>query len=338
LILVPEKWNYFYQQHGRRLAEALTDLGFKAEISSLNACPDRTYDWCVLTNISEVMYDITPGGPNEGLQFTPEMERGAVARLRQRGRKWGAVAACSLDCVSTVWYQLLQRRCDAVGIDTILDFGLHSQAEALSTKERESYVFLFNGLTSSEEQVLEEAHSDKQRSIPWAFVGHSTRKRIALVHRLVREVDPRGFVYMPDLAPITEKNSPHISQGQYEAVLRHARYQVWCTHHDHFYMESERFRMSLLGGSVPIKAMPSLCDCPEDVPFAYLLVEEEELAPYLARQHFASLRQRFQNEFRSAKSLKTSLSEYLTAAGILCPLPDETTPAALARPPRRVAS
>ena len=334
LILVPEKWNYFYHQHGRRLTEALTELGFEAEIATLTTCPDRTYDWCVITSVTEVIFDHTHPGPAEqSVYFTPERERAAVGILRNLARKWKAVAACSLDCLGTRWFRELKERCDAIGIKTLLDFGLFGQAKSMPSDSRASYHFIFNGLTTSEALALEEGFADEQRTIPWAFVGHATPNRVTLVDRLVQEIDPGGFVYLPRIGPIFEKNSPHLNQAQYETVLRHTRYQIWCTHHDVFYMESERFRMSLLGGSVPLKVVPSRRKCPPGIPFDFLLVEEDELARFLLQCSFPLLRRRFLEEFRSRPSLKDSLGEYLARAGIVRPSADGEP----ARMPRKAA-
>ena len=86
------------------------------------------------------------------------------------------------------------------------------------------------------------------RHIPWAFVGHMTESRVALVDFLVHQFDPGGFVYIPTLAPYTETDSPHLNQREFERVLYHTRYQMWRSHHEHFYLEPERFRTSLLTG------------------------------------------------------------------------------------------
>jgi hypothetical protein len=323
LVLIPERQNYFYRQLGRRLAETLRELGVVPDLVTLAECPDRPYDWCVLTNINELVFDHAYAGVAEPKDYvTGEQERAATDTLRLMARRWRAVAGCSLDCVTTCWYQALHHRCGQAGIDTILDFGLHDQRAALPAAAPAAYRFILNGLTPSERRRLDEGgFADERRTIPWAFVGHVTPNRVALVDRLVREVDPRGFAYLPRLGPITEKNSPHLAQQQYETVLRHARYQVWCTHHKGFYMEGERFRMSLLAGSVPIKLMAGGRRPPAGVSFRYLLLDEDEAARRLSEFSFPDLRRRFVDDFRALGGLKQSLGEYLLAIGLLDALP-----------------
>jgi hypothetical protein len=325
LVLVPERLNYFFHLHGRRLAEALRELGFVTDVATLPACPDRPYDWCVLTNVTELIYDHAYHGAAEVGEFvSPPQERDAVAALRLLARRWRAVAACSLDCVSPHWYRELKERCAVAGVETILNFGLHDQRAVLPAAWRPSYHFLVNGLTSSERRRLDEGEfADDRRALPWAFVGHLTSDRAALVDRLVAEVDPRGFVYAPRIGPRADKDSPHLGQRQYETVLRHARYQVWCSHQNGFYLESERFRLSLLAGSVPIKVMAAGRQPPAGVPFRYLLLDEDEVAQCLREFSFPALRRRFVNDFRALKGLKQSLGEYLLAAGLLAALPAE---------------
>ena len=56
LVLISGKSNnYFYNLCGRRLAETLRELAFEVDVTTLAEHPNNTYDWCVLSNISEVM-------------------------------------------------------------------------------------------------------------------------------------------------------------------------------------------------------------------------------------------------------------------------------------------
>src|SRR5262249_46022612 len=157
------------------------------------------------------------------------------------------------------------------------------------------------------------------RTFPWAFVGHSTPERTALVDYLLQAVDPRGFVYMPALTTFTEKGSPHLNQQQFERVLRHTRYQFWCSHHAHFYMEPERFRTSLLTGGVPVKVVESKAKVPPSVPFSYLVVEERNLAGWVKEGVFAQVRRRFRRDFLGLGRLHHHLAHHLVQAGVLAP-------------------
>jgi hypothetical protein len=304
LVVVPVGQNYFYPLHGRRIAECLRELGCSVDVCPLSACPERHYDWCILVNISEVVQSFGN-------------EPAALARVRRLAGRCRATASASLDCVSTDWYQRIHDYCDRTGIKTIVDFGLHDQSPSLPVKLRQSYHYVPNGLTASEARAVRSGAEEPERTIPWAVIAHVTPWRATIVDRLVRQVDPRGFVYLPQLAPIKETGSPHLNQAQFEKVLRQTRYQVWCSHHPHFYMESERFRTSLLCGSVPIKVIEDGQEIPEGAPFDYLIVKEEELSRRLWSFDFHALRSRFREDYLRLPGLTSGLSSFLTAAGVM---------------------
>jgi len=318
LVLVPTELNYFYELHGRRLAEALGALGFEVEVRTLSSYPNRQYDWCVLTNITETLISHgQEGSRNISYQITHAHERAALDAITRLHDRCRSIACCSLDCASTSWYEWIQRRCESTGIGTILDFGLHDQSGALSASARSKYHYLTNGLTPSERRAVDEAADSEERPIPWSFVGHVTPDRAALVDLLVQQVDPRGFVYLPHLGKVTSRGSPHLNQWQYEAVLRRCRYHIWCAHHTHFYMESERFRMSLLAGCVPIKVVPPGQPVPPGLALGSFVLSENEVARRLREYDFRAMRRRFRDAFRSLPSLKDSLAAYFTARGIM---------------------
>lgn len=305
LVLIPGSINYFYNLTGRRIAEALRALGFRVNLSTLADCPGRGYDWAVLVNATEVL-----------LSFGEEAA--GLEELRALRRRCRSLASCSLDCAATPWYERLRAVCVSADVDAIIDLGLTDQSRYLHETGRPVYHFIPSGLTPSERRELAAVEAaDDERPIPWSFVGHFTPPRAALVDLLVRAVDPRGFVYLPALAPYTEKDSPHLTQGQYEAVLRRTRFQVWCSHHHHFYMEPERFRTSLLTGSVPVKVVETKEGLPESAPFRYLVVHEDDLSSRLRAGVFQRVRQRFREDFKRIEGLEHGLAEYLTAAGIL---------------------
>jgi hypothetical protein len=144
-----------------------------------------------------------------------------------------------------------------------------------------------------------------------------TTARTALVDYLVREVDPRGFAYIPQFAPYTEKGSPHLNGEQFLAVLRRTRYQIWCSHHSAFYMESERFRMSLLAGGVPVKVLASAEHCQAAAPFSYLMIEQSVLAERLRSFDFEVIRRRFRDDFRQIQPLPAGLAAFLASTSVL---------------------
>ena len=197
--------NYFHNLSGRRLAEALATLGFTVEVSTLRECPQGEYDCCFLSNITESLFSSSID------------EADGLERIRALGNRCQVVFSLSLDCVSTRWYHLIRENSARTRVGLILDLGLHSQVQFLQPEDRANYRFVFSGLTPSEARQLELLdEDDAERTIPWAFVGHMTPHRVALVDHLVQSVDPRGFVYMPAMAPYTE--TEEISPSESAAV------------------------------------------------------------------------------------------------------------------------
>jgi hypothetical protein len=298
LIVIPGTVNYFYNQSGRRIGEALQELGGEVHICTLAECPDQDYDWCIYSNITEVLY---AAGEAEGAQ--------RIAALARRCRH---SASCAIDCVRTPWYERIWQYCRRCGIELILDLALCDQSAFLASDQGDKYRFVFSGLTPSEQAVLDDLQRrDTPRAFPWAFVGHKTPYRTALVDHLLQSVDPSGFVYMPSPAPYTEQGSPHLNQQKFEMVLRQTRYQIWCSHHHHFYMEPERFRMSLLTGSIPVKVLDSSKDVPPEACFKYLMMEAAEVGQRLKTDIFQRVRERFWFDWRRAPSLSAELGRVL---------------------------
>src|SRR5689334_2334549 len=90
LVLVPGGVNYFYDQAGRRIAEALAQLGCRAAIHTLRDVPEGEFDTCFLVNL----YELGVGYGQE------EVAHVRVKKLVKRCRRTFAVA---LDCVKTHW-------------------------------------------------------------------------------------------------------------------------------------------------------------------------------------------------------------------------------------------
>jgi hypothetical protein len=304
LILIPGTVNYFYNQSGHRIAEALGELGFGVDITTLGALEPADYDLCVLSNISEILH--AHGDEWDGL-----------SRIAAVGGRCRAMVSLGIDCVSTAWYQRIRDFSARVGASLILDLGLFDQGPFLRPEHRTNYRFVFSGLTPSEGRALELlGEDDTERTIPWAFVGALTPDRIAMVDHLVQVVDPGGFVYMPWPAPYPEEGSPHLNQQQFERVLGRTRYQIWCSGHSYFYMEPERFRTSLLTGGVPIKIVESQSQVPASVPLDYLMIELAELDGRLTAGVFPRLRRRFRDDWRRFPTLVEELARVFRAEGI----------------------
>jgi hypothetical protein len=306
LVLIPGVVNYFYNLNGRRIAEALRDLGFEVDVRTLAPSITGEYDWCVLAAPTEVLHGT--GNYDAALE--------TMAAIR---RRCNLLASSSLEAARTPWFEKIWRCCESLGVDAMLDFGFHDQREDLAPEVRKKYHFIMAGLTTSELTALDDEYfDDGRRTIPWTFVGHISPERVGMINRLVRTADPRGFVYIPQLTtPCKEKDSHHLNQHQFDAVLRRSRYQVWCSHHTHFYVESERFRMSLLAGGVPIKVIAGRPATADSLPFGYLMMDQESVAQQLADANFEDLRHRFRDDYRRLKSMTAGLAEYLAAADLL---------------------
>lgn len=309
LVLIPGGVNYFYDQTGYRLAESLAALGFTVDVSSLGELPEvhPRYDWTLVVNIAEVLlaFSVTNTAARLAGQITPEEQSRALARLARVHDESRAIAAVQLDSAGTHWFDHAHNLCALAKIPTVFDLGFHDQSAVLLPQQRARYQFVFNGLTDSERMQLDTLPNDDARPVPWVFVGHLTPDRTDLVRTLVREFDPRGFVYMPMLAPFTQ-GGPHLDEAQFGAVLSRAQYQVWRSHHAHFYLESERFRQSALAGGVPVKLMTApLPSGP--IPFRDFLVDAETFASQLREWDFMTMRRRVAEEFRMLPSLDNSL-------------------------------
>ena len=301
LVIIPGSLNHFYNQTGQRIATALSNLGFVVAVHTLQSAPADDYDWCLLVSISEIT--VSYGDRDD-----------AIRRILNLRTHVHHIAAVALDCVRTWWFASAVQICRETGVDVLFDFGLHDQSEYLEWGGAPRYHFVFNGFTEPERRHIQLGPSDEQRTIPWVFVGHQTRQRTNLVRQLVREVDSGGFVYMPYLTPFTE-DGPHLNEEQFLTVLEHACYQIWCSHHDWFYMEGERFRQSLLAGGVPIKVVVSPPDTVQPLPFSYLLVSEERLAETVQAMDFAAIRQRATDEICALPLLEESLLQALVLMG-----------------------
>lgn len=300
LVVIPGVVNYFYNLAGRRIAETLLSLNFDVDIREPRARDevDSQWDVCFLCNIPEILE----------AHESPERGMAELRDLRTRSRR---VHSISIDCVATPWFQRLSELSRHVQADSILDLGLVPQRPPIAATKGPSYRFLFSGLTPSERRLLDELDDERaERPLPWAFVGHITEARASLVDQLTQEVHPGGFIYVPQLAPYTETGSPHLNQRQFELVLQNARYQVWCSHHEHFYMEPERFRTSLLTGGAPIKVIDRHQARPEETPFDYLLIPKSDLAR-LAVEDYPRLLRRFRDDWRGLPTLREGLDALL---------------------------
>ena len=314
--MIPAGMNYIQELHGRRLSEALRSLGLVVALGNLGEQIEEDYDWCVLTNITQMLFGHGLAGGMTDANLATEEKRLALAAIRSLRSYCRAVACCLFDCTDISTYEEIQRHCQATGIDAILDYGFHSQSAHLTPSVRSLYHFIPNGLTPSEQDAANQ-ESKEERSIPWVFIGHASARRVAVVNDLITRLDPCGFVYMPNEGKVASKTVQQLSQRQYETVLRKCRYHIWYSQHQHFCLESERFRLSLLAGCVPIKIVPEDQGKPSSLPFDYLVVRESQAAEMIRQFNFHEIRRRFHADFLAFPSLADGLAEFLTSRGLL---------------------
>jgi glycosyltransferase involved in cell wall biosynthesis len=301
-VVVPGSVNYFYDRAGERVAEALRGVGVAAEVTTLSRAADEatTADWCFLVN----PYEIAAGHGDQA---------GAIELMRGLASRGGRCVAAALECVQTPWFSHSVRLCRDVGLETILDLGFHSQLDELPDDVAAMYRFCFNGLTFSERRAVPVAPAASDRPIPWVLVGHQSAERAELAYRLAREGPPDGFVYLPRLSPVTE-SGPHLNGRQFRRVLSRAKVQLWCSHHPHFYMESERFRDSLLTGSIPLKVVDRPPDPSRVFPFEQLVAAHDETPARVREIDYAAAWAGFRDEFLALPSLEEGLAAFVGVA------------------------
>jgi len=295
LIVIPTGVNYFYEDIGRRIEGALQSLGIATRLATPKESFLEPYDMCFIVNASEVAHCI--GDESAALR--------TLQKLRQIAQMCTVVL---LDSVQTPWFMRNLHLCQQAEITNIIDLGFHDQRGWLPHGLGDvQYHFAFNGLTESEHDALQRLDAAREnRSIPWVMIGHQTSQRAQLAQKLSQEFSSEGVVYLPYLTAFTEQG-PHLNGPQLDTLLLHTKYQIWCSHHRYFYLESERFRASLLTGGVPIKVLQDPVDISEQIPFPYLLVEADNLIDYLTQLDFAETQQRYRDDFAALPTLDESL-------------------------------
>jgi hypothetical protein len=302
LVVVPGAVNYFHNRAGERIAAASRAIGLPAEVHTLESLRNREGGCVLIVNPGEAV----AGHPNKAE---------ALDLVQGLARRHEGVAAVMLECARTHWYTDQLAYCATAGIDAVIDLGFVNQHDAQPAAARAGYQFVVNGLTADERRLVNRRAVPTGRPIPWVFVGHYSAGRAGLVGRLVRDAAPGGLVYLPSLSPVVS-GGPHLGEPSYLAVLSRAAVQVWCSHHEHFYIESERFRMSLLAGGVPVKAVARPPASGPLVPFHYLMPTIDGLPEFLREMDLAQTWARFVDDFLSLPSLEEGIAEALAALGV----------------------
>lgn len=180
-----------------------------------------------------------------------------VRRITNRERFFSRLSAARkrilvlAEAVETKWFTWQFQM--PIQYDALFDVGFISQEDKLHNFNL-PYRFLFNGPTKHEEQTIARASSSElERSVPWAFVGHSREDRIKLAAELVEKVDPGGFVFLPKPGFGVREGKGTIGPSGLASVLSKTKYYVWRSHHGFAYYESFRFVEAILSGAVPCK-------------------------------------------------------------------------------------
>ncbi len=201
LIVIAGNVNYFYDRTGQRIAEALRNLGGDAIVATIRDLPPQDFDCCFLIGPGEIV----AGHGDRADAFQ------RLAKLRANCR---FLAAWNLDSMATRWFSATRRLLRRLDFDVLVDTNIHPQDHLVPAELQARYKFVHYGLTRAERAQLvryRKLQDSAERPIPWALVGHVTDVRIALAHRLVAEVDPCGFVYLPPLSPVT-RDGPHLNE------------------------------------------------------------------------------------------------------------------------------
>ena len=309
LLVIPGRTNYFYNLYGQWMAEALRAVGVRVDCVELSEVPARTYDVAILSNLAEIEYVVGE-----------EMCQTRLAGLRQRV---GTVVNFTAECLQTRWFHANLALSVKSGIAVILDVGFLRQDPTPVESAGLRYHFAFDGLLGSQVSAGGGPQENQGcRTIPWAVIGAHSQRRVELADRLLAGVSPQGVIYLPELSPVTSKGSAHLNQGHIDRILRKTEYYVWGSHHDHFYVESLRFRMAYLAGCVPIKVVPEGERLPDDLPMRPSVLPEEEMVDYLRDMPFAEARRVFREEYEGRPRLEEGLASLLQFVGL--PIPNNS--------------
>lgn len=311
LIVVPTGSNYFYDAIGRRFASAFRNIGCDVTACRLKDYQVAEYDLVLYSNLFEIGLMYVEGYPDaskvsrlmqrENHDLSEALPR--IEIIQRHAQRSGVLIS---EYVWTKWFAHNYYLTQITGIGKLYDIGFHSQAAALNGTV--DYCFLFNALTEFEQQRVSHAQlSEQEQTIPWAFVERISPQNLEFAHSLVRRMGSEGVIYLPE--PITSDGS-HFNAAQVRRLLEKTRYYIWTSHHNYFYMESERFRDALLAGCVPIKVQDGTLPAEAfNVPFSYLILNKADFDEHLQMLDYAKLRQRFVKDYLAKPSLETLLAQ-----------------------------
>jgi len=303
LVLIPGNVHDFHNLYGRWLGEAVQAAGATVTVCTVDAVPPGGYELCLIANISEVLDHAGSAGRS---------------RLSRVCLQCESTVALTWDCVRTNEYRRGLEHCRALGIRRVLDLGYAEQGEPVQ-KQGFRYDFVFDGLLESQTQLQHVANPGPERTIPWAFVGLNQPRWVALAHQLVKEFDPGGFIYLPEVSALKKPGAPHLGPRQLLKVLERTQFYVWCSHHEHFSMELLRFKSAWMAGCVPIKVVGNRDQLPAHLPFADLVVRESHVAEMLNCLDFQESWQTFAAEYLRLPRLEDEIVRWLNTCGFVQP-------------------
>jgi len=226
VVVFPEQGNLFYRALAQRVVTAASECGIDVELRAAGDLGDGIAGCtALLVNPSECALSGEP--------------------FVSGARAFGTRIAVLAESVDTRWYR--NQLATGVSLDAILDVGFVEQTAV----EGPPYGFVFNGPTGPELAAIE-AHAPGARPIPWSFVGHRTDERVSLAARLVAELAPGGFVFLPRSKRVRAGGGT-LDPAAVTAVLEQSEIYVWESHHSHLYYESFRFVDALVAGAAPGK-------------------------------------------------------------------------------------
>jgi len=302
LIVIPGGHNYFYDAVGQRFWRALRNIGCEADICTLQTYQPKEYDLTIYSTLAEVVGNYYASFRTDPMKL--------ISAINQRTTQ---VAVVSLECVETQWFDNVWRVAAQAGVSAIYDVGFLDQSYKLASSNIQvDYRFIFNSLTQNErEKVQHSLHVQAERPIPWAYIGHRLNsQRLQLAQALLSRLGSDGVFYLPGLRGPLGPDSPHFNAKQLRRLLEKTRYYIWISHHNYFYIESERFRDAALAGCVPIKLQsPSALAETINFPFNYLMISEVDFDDHLRTLDYERLRQRFLKDYLAKPSLEVELAQ-----------------------------
>lgn len=286
----------------RRMAREFARLGLDVELCTLAHVPPGRFDFCILDDLVAIL---ARAGDEPGRRQLDAVRRASDVILN-----------FSADCVFSSRYQRGLVACRSLGVDRILDVGIIPQDVEAACRAGVPYHFVFDGLTHDEDgESNPDAAEHDRRFIPWAIVDRQTPERVALTSRLVSQVSPHGFVYLPGAHPHEKEGPRPLSLDQMDRILEKTRYYVWCGEHRQLYFESPRFRACRQAGCLPLKVVGDETVLPGDLPFRDFVVRERDVADRLRGSDYEAERRSFQTEYSRRPRLGEGLDSLMGELG-----------------------